>query len=54
MRVPAPVLKPLQMALTPYKSLIYGQKTPENREIPGKGREIMGVKTDKKTLKVST
>jgi hypothetical protein len=32
---PVLVLKPLQMASTPYKSLIYGQKSPENRRIPG-------------------
>jgi hypothetical protein len=44
---PVPALKPLQIASKLYKSLIYGQKTPENREIPGKEREIMREKTGK-------
>jgi hypothetical protein len=51
---PVLALKPLQMASNPYKSLIYGQKTPENREIPGKGREIMREKTGKNTPKDAT
>ncbi|MDR2245186.1 MAG: hypothetical protein LBE17_00710, partial [Treponema sp.] len=42
------------MASKPYKSLIYGQKPPENREIPGKGREIMREKTGKIPPKVGT
>jgi hypothetical protein len=44
---PVLALKPLQIASKLYKSLIYGQKPPENREIPGKGREIMREKTGK-------
>jgi hypothetical protein len=44
---PVPALKPLQIASKLYKNLIYGQKTPENRRIPGKEREIMREKPGK-------
>jgi hypothetical protein len=47
LRVPVLALKPLQIASKLYKSLIYGQKPPENRETPGKEREIMREKHGK-------